>query len=151
MKMVLEYRHLLKGNKITMKNASKTMFNIGNIFTIIYIGLGALLLLIGIIVCVVGVGLAAAAGDAEAEAAAAAGIAAGGTCIGWGIYFLVTSIVCLVLVKKAKRELADESKSNKKPFIVTIVVGAISSNVFYVLAGIFGLIAEGQQGQQQAE
>ncbi len=150
--MVLEYRHLLKGNKITMKNASKTMFNIGNIFTIIYIGLGALLLLIGIIVCVVGgIGLAAANGDAQAEASTAAAIGAGGTCIGWGIYFLVTSIVCLVLVKKAKRELADESKSNKKPFIVTIVVGAIASNVFYVLAGIFGLIAEGQQGQQQAE
>jgi hypothetical protein len=53
-----------------------------------------------------------------------------------------------VLVGKAKRELADESKSNKKPFIVTIVVGAIASNPFYVLGGIFGLIAEGQQGQK---
>ena len=66
--MVLEYRHLLKGNKITMKNASKTMFNIGNIFTIIYIGLGALLLLIGIIACIVGgIGLAGANGDSQAE------------------------------------------------------------------------------------
>lgn len=135
-----------------MKNASKTMFNIGHIVTIIYLILGALLAIIGIIVCIVGgVGLAAAAGDAEAEAAAAAAVGAGGTCICWGIYFLVTSIVCLVLVGKAKRELADESKSNKKPFIVTIVVGAIASNPFYVLGGIFGLIAEGQQGQQQAE
>ncbi len=135
-----------------MKNASKTMFNIGHIVTIIYLILGALLAIIGIIVCIVGgVGLAAAAGDAEAEAAAAAAVGAGGTCIGWGIYFLVTSIVCLILVGKAKRELADESKSNKKPFIVTIVVGAIASNPFYILGGIFGLIAEGQQGQQQAE
>ena len=135
-----------------MKNASKTMFNIGHIVTIIYLILGALLAIIGIIVCIVGgVGLAAAAGDAEAEAATAAAVGAGGTCIGWGIYFLVTSIVCLILVGKAKRELADESKSNKKPFIVTIVVGAIASNPFYILGGIFGLIAEGQQGQQQAE
>ena len=135
-----------------MKNASKTMFNIGHIVTIIYLILGALLAIIGIIVCIVGgVGLAAAAGDAEAEAAAAAAVGAGGTCIGWGIYFLVTSIVCLVLVKKAKRELADESKSNKKPFIVTIVAGAIASNPFYILGGIFGLIAEGQQGEQKAE
>lgn len=135
-----------------MKNASKTMFNVGHIVTIIYLILGALLAIIGIIVCIVGgVGLAAAAGDAEAEAAAAAAVGAGGTCIGWGIYFLVTSIVCLILVGKAKRELADESKSNKKPFIVTIVVGAIASNPFYILGGIFGLIAEGQQGQQQAE
>lgn len=135
-----------------MKNASKTMFNIGHIVTIIYLILGALLAIIGIIVCIVGgVGLAAAAGDAEAEAAAAAAVGAGGTCIGWGIYFLVTSIVCLILVGKAKRELADESKSNKKPFIVTIVVGAIASNPFYILGGIFGLIAEGQQGEQKAE
>ena len=135
-----------------MKNASKTMFNVGHIVTIIYLILGALLAIIGIFVLIFGVGaLAVAAGDAEAERSAAAAVGAGGTCIAWGIYFLVTSIVCLILVGKAKKELADESKSNKKPFIVAIVVGAIASNVFYVLAGIFGLIAEGQQGQQQAE
>ena len=134
-----------------MKKASETMFRIGNIFTILYLILGALLILIGIIVCVVGgIGVAAAQDDAAAAAAAAL-LGSGGGCIGWGIYFLVTSIVCLVLVKKAQRELADESTQNRKPFIVTIVCGAIASNVFYVLAGIFGLIAEGQQGQAKAE
>lgn len=135
-----------------MKNASKTMFNIGHIVTIIYLILGALLAVIGIFVLIFGAGaLAVAAGDAEAERAAAAAVSAGGTLLVWGLYFVITSIVCLVLIGKAKRELADESKSNKKPFIVTIVVGAIASNPFYVLGGIFGLIAEGQQGQQQAE
>ena len=134
-----------------MKKASETMFRIGNIFTILYLILGALLILIGIIVCVVGgIGVAAAQDDAAAAAAAAL-LGSGGGCIGWGIYFLVTSIVCLVLVKKAQRELADESTQNRKPFIVSIVCGAIASNVFYVLAGIFGLIAEGQQGQAKAE
>lgn len=135
-----------------MKNASKTMFNVGHIVTIIYLILGALLAVAGIITLIVGIAtLGLAGGDAEAEAAAAAAMGAGGTLIAWGLYFVITSIVCLVLVGKAKRELADESKSNKKPFIVTIVVGAIASNPFYVLGGIFGLIAEGQQGQQQAE
>lgn len=135
-----------------MKNASKTMFNVGHIVTIIYLILGALLAIIGIFVLIFGVGaLAVAAGDAEAERSAAAAVGAGGTLLGWGLYFVITSIVCLVLIGKAKRELADESKSNKKPFIVTIVVGAIASNPFYILGGIFGLIAEGQQGQQQAE
>lgn len=134
-----------------MKKASETMFRIGNIFTILYLILGALLILIGIIVCVVGgIGMAAAQDDAAAAAAAAL-LGSGGGCIGWGIYFLVTSIVCLVLVKKAQRELADESTQNRKPFIVSIICGAIASNVFYVLAGIFGLIAEGQQGQAKAE
>ena len=135
-----------------MKNASKTMFNVGHIVTIIYLILGALLAIIGIFVLIFGVGaLAVAAGDAEAERSAAAAVGAGGTLLGWGLYFVITSIVCLVLIGKAKRELADESKSNKKPFIVTIVVGAIASNPFYILGGIFGLIAVGQQGQQQAE
>lgn len=117
-----------------MKNASKTMFNIGNIFNIVLIALGALLVLIGII-CF-------AAGGPEAAAPA-------GYCIGWGIYFLVTSILCLVFVGKAKKELEDESRKDNKPFIITIIFGAISDNVFYVLAGIFGLIAEGQQGSAQ--
>ena len=124
-----------------MKNASKTMFNIGNIFTIIYLILGGLFFIIGIIVCIVG-GIAAAAD----EPGAAATVASGGTFIGWGIYFIVTSILCLIFVGKAKRELADESTRRPTPFIITIVFGAIASNVFYVLAGIFGLIAEGQQG-----
>ena len=56
-----------------MKKASETMFRIGNIITILYLVLGALLMLIGIIVCAIGgVGVAAAEGDAQAEAAAAA-------------------------------------------------------------------------------
>ena len=135
-----------------MKKASETMFRIGNIFTILYLILGALLAVIGTIVCAVGgAAMVVAQGDGQAEAAAAALLGSGGGCIGWGIYFLVTSIVCLILVKKAQRELADESTQNRKPFIVSIVCGAIASNVFYVLAGIFGLIAEGQQGQAKAE
>ena len=120
-----------------MKNASRTMFNIGNIVTICYLGLGGLLFLIGLIVIIVG----AVGGDPVVTAS-------GGSCLGWGIYFIVSSILCLVFVGKAKRELADESTKNQTPFIVTIVFGAIASNPFYVLAGIFGLIAEGQQGQQ---
>jgi len=117
------------------------MFNIGNIFTIIYLILGGLFFLIGIIVCIVG-GVAAAAD----EPGAAATVASGGTLIGWGVYFIVTSVLCLIFVGKAKKELADESTRRPAPFIITIVFGAIASNVFYVLAGIFGLIAEGQQG-----
>ena len=135
-----------------MKKASEIMFKIGNIFTFIYLALGVILFIVGIVGVVGGAAaLAAAAGDQTAEAAAAAAIGSGTSCIVLGIYFIVTSIVCLIVVRKAQRELADESKANRKPFIITIVVGAIASNYFYVLAGIFGLIAEGQQGQQQAE
>ena len=61
----------------------------------------------------------------------------------------MAGILCLVFVSKAKKELADENNQNKTPFIITIVFGAIAGNVFYVLAGIFGLIADGQQGNKQ--
>ena len=121
-----------------MKNTSRIMFNIGNIVTICYLALGALLSLIGFIVIIIG----AVAGDGGAANA-------GGRCLGAGIYLLVTSILCLVFVGKAKRELADESNRDNKPFIITIVFGAIGSNPFYVLAGIFGLIAESQQGNKE--
>ena len=135
-----------------MKKASEIMFKIGNIFTIIYLALGVILFVAGLIGSIgAGVALAAAGGDEGAIAAASAALGSGIGLIFLGIYFFVASLICLIVVRKAQRELADESKANRKPFIVTIVVGAIASNYFYVLAGIFGLIAEGQQGQQQAE
>ena len=131
-----------------MKKASEIMFKIGNIFTIIYLILGGILFIVGIISSIVaGVAAAAASSDAEVAAAAAA-LGSAISLIFLGIYFFVTSLICLIVVRKAQRELADESKANRKPFIVTIVVGAIASNYFFVLAGIFGLIPEGQQGQK---
>ena len=126
-----------------MKNTSRTMFNIGNIVNICYLGLGGLLALIGLLIMIIG---GATGAD---EAAKAAAIASGGGIFGWGLYFLITSILALVFVGKAKRELADESSQNNGPFIVCIVFGAISSNPFYVLAGIFGLIAESQERNAQ--
>ena len=114
------------------------MFNIGNIFNIIDLALGALLILIGIICIIAG----AATDHPEVTSA-------GGRCLGWGIYLLVAAILCFVFVGKAKKELADENNNHNGPFIVTIVFGAISSNVFYVLAGIFGLIAESQERNAQ--
>ena len=127
-----------KGYLFFMKNTSRIMFNVGNIVTIVYLGLGGLFTLIGLITLIVG----GASSDPTI-------ISAGSTLLGWGIYFLVTSILCLVFVGKAKKELADESSKNQTPFIITIVFGAIASNPFYVLAGIFGLIAESQQGNNQ--
>ena len=122
-----------------MKNTSRTMYNIGGIINVVYIGLGALLTLIGLLIMIIG------GATGEDEAAKAAAVATGGGALGWGIYFLVAAILCFVFVGKAKKELANESTSDNKPFIITIIFGAISSNPFYVLAGIFGLIAEGQQ------
>ena len=132
-----------------MKKASEIMFKIGNIFTIIYLVLGVVLFFVGTGMAIGGtVGVAMADGDEAATAAGAALLGSGVSTLLIGIYFFVTSLVCLIVVRKAQRELANTATSNKKPFIISIVCGAIASNYFYVLAGIFGLIADSQQGRQ---
>lgn len=122
-----------------MKNSSNTMYNIGRIFTIVEIIVGPIFFLIGLILAIV-------AGVVE-DAAHLAGPA--GALIGYGIWFIVGGILCLVFVGKAKRELQNENNKNLTPFILTIVFGAIAANVFYVLAGIFGIVAESQQGKKE--
>ena len=123
-----------------MKNTSKLMYRIGNIFNICWFALGALLAIIGTIVIIVG----AVGGDGAV-------ISSGVSTLVTGLIFAVGAVLAWIFVGKAQKELQDESTKNNKPFIITIVFGAIAENVFYILAGIFGLIAEGQQGQQQAE
>ena len=121
-----------------MKNTSKLMYRIGNIFNICWFALGALLAIIGTIVIIVG----AVGGDGAV-------ISSGVSTLVTGLIFAVGAVLAWIFVGKAQKELQDESTKNNKPFIITIVFGAIAENVFYILAGIFGLIAEGQQGQQR--
>lgn len=125
-----------------MQNASNTMYRIGRIFTIIELVLGPIFFVIGLIVLIVG---------SVQDPQDAALMGSGGTLIGWGIYFIIVSILQLIFVSKAQKELANRDNRNPTPFILTIVFGAIAQNVFYVLAGIFGLIADGQQGGQKEE
>lgn len=121
-----------------MKNTSKLMYRIGNIFNICWFALGALLAIIGTIVIIVG----AVGGDGAV-------ISSGVSTLITGLIFAVGAVLAWIFVGKAQKELADESTRNNKPFIITIVFGAIAENIFYILAGIFGLIAEGQQGKEQ--
>lgn len=129
---------LVEKEDINMKNTSRTMYRIGNIINIFFLALGPLLFLIGII-CII-VGAANDNGPLMSE---------GGKCIGWGIWFLVAAILCFVFVGKAQRQLGNDREQNRAPFIVTIVFGAVSTNPCYVLAGIFGLIADGQKSNDE--
>ena len=114
------------------------MYRIGNIFNICWFALGVLLAIIGTIVIIVG----AIGGDGAV-------ISSGVSTLVTGLIFAVGAVLAWIFVGKAQKELADESTKNNKPFIITIVFGAIAENIFYILAGIFGLIAEGQQGQKE--
>ncbi len=125
-----------------MQNASNTMYRIGRIFTIIELVLGPILFIIGLIAVIAG---------SVQDPSDAALISSGSTCIGWAVYFIIVAILQLIFVSKAQKELANRENRNPTPFILTIVFGAIGNNVFYVLAGIFGLIADGQQGNNNEE
>ena len=125
-----------------MQNASNTMYRIGRIFTIIELVLGPILFIIGLIAVIAG---------SVQDPSDAALISSGSTCIGWAVYFIIVAILQLIFVSKAQKELANRENRNPTPFILTIVFCAIGNNVFYVLAGIFGLIADGQQGNNNEE
>lgn len=120
-----------------MKNASKNMYRWGNLVNVIYLALGGLLLVLGVLLLI----LTIAIEDFNYNGA--------GSAIGYGIWLIVGAILCFVFVHKAQRELQDENNKSNTPYILTIVFGAISGNPLYVLAGIFGLIAEGQQGKEE--
>ena len=119
-----------------MKNTSKLMYRIGNIFNICWFALGLLLVLIGTIMLIV-------------DLVGGYNVANAVSTILAGSIFAVGAVLAWIFVGKAQKELADESHKDNKPFIITIVFGAIAENIFYVLAGIFGLIAEGQQGNKE--
>ena len=122
-----------------MKNVSNKMYNIGRIFSIVEFIVGC---------CLVGLGTLLFLLELFVEDFSWGG---GLKTLIWGSWMVVGAILCFVFVNKAKKEITDESSRNKKPFIMTIVFGAIAGNVFYILAGIFGLIANGQQGEQSKE
>ena len=122
-----------------MKNVSNKMFNIGRIFSIVEFIIGC---------CLVGIGALLFLLELFVEDFSWGG---GLKTLIWGSWMVVGAVLCFVFVNKAKKELADENNRNKTPFIITIIFGAVSWNVFYVLAGIFGLIASGQPSEQPTE
>lgn len=119
-----------------MRNASKTMYKIGRVFSFVLLGLAALLLLIYSIMMIVEI----TKGNFPAYL---------GNVIGWTIW-LALIVVVVILASNAIKS-TEEGEKVPGPHIVMIVFGAISGDVFYILGGIFGLIANGQEENGQAQ
>lgn len=137
-----------------MKNTSKTMYRVGRIVNVLLLIAGVLLTLLGLICVIIGAAgeaIGDGTGEQELSDAVAGLVAAGSSCLGYGIFLFVGAILAFIFVGKAMRELANEQSHNKMPYILTIIFGAIGENVFFVLAGIFGIIAESQEAKQQNE
>lgn len=123
-----------------MKLAAKIMYIIGRISNIIYLVFAICMLVIGIISAAGGALGAVADAEKEAEAYLAA-IGGGVGLITAGVILFVISLVVLILSKKGITALNNNTTENA-PHIVMIVIGAIGQNIFYILGGIFALVAE---------
>ena len=71
----------------------------------------------------------------------------GTTVLSTCIFALALAIVMIVFAVKAKKAI-EENKLSKKLNITMIVFGALD-NLFYLLGGIFGLVAEDKPQQQE--
>ena len=118
-----------------MRNASRTMYQIGRIFSFILLGIAALLTVIFTILMIV-------------DLANGNGLHYLGNIIGY-VLWLALIIVVIILATNAIKNTEEDSKNNT-PHIIMIVFGAISGDVFYLLGGIFGLIANSQEGSENS-
>ena len=122
-----------------MKTASKIMYTIGRIFNIIAIIACVILIVVGI-VAMVAPGKLADASDEIATAAEAK--AMGMSILITGVVLFVVYTVICAIAGHAKKAL-NNNKTENAPHILMIIIG-IFGDIFYLLGGIFGLVAEHQ-------
>ena len=130
-----------------MKTASKVMYTIGRIFNIIALIIALLILILGI-VCAASPNfqekLIESSDDvADLTAAKAYGI----TLIIIGAVMIVIYSVLCALASHASKALNNTKKENA-PHIIMIIIG-IFGDIFYLLGGIFGLVAESENSNKE--
>ena len=126
-----------------MKTASKVMYTIGRIFNILAM-IGFLIVLIMGIVAIAKAPDVAAQADATmtVEEARAAGI----TLTTVGAIFVAVYCIIFVLATHASKALNNDKKENA-PHVLMIIIG-VFGDIFYLLGGIFGLVAESENSNK---
>lgn len=109
-----------------MERASRVMYSIANFFTWILVLLYAVSIVFSILII---------GGVFKPDDPNIASLGNTGTLV-WLIIAILVALFTISLVRIAK-----DRRSSKGWDILFIVLGAISGNVFYVLGGIFGVIA----------
>ena len=128
-----------------MKVASKIMYTIGKVINIIEIILHMIIITAGILI----INLAEKIFESQSNPNkySVDEIRNVGTLLlVIGIVFLIVAIVILVLASIAQSKL-DNNKKDNAPHIVMIVIG-VFGDIFYLLGGVFGLVAEEQLPSQ---
>lgn len=129
-----------------MKNASEIMYKIGKIINIVLIPLSAFLIILGVILGAMGAVTASSSTDlTQEEIQAAIALSSSGISMAVVFFFiLIFEIVSLIVCTKKKQEI-DNGSDEVAPRVFLIVFGVIADNIFYVLAGIFSLVARSQE------
>lgn len=107
-----------------METASKVMYSIANFFTWILV----LLSITGIVFSILSI----------------SGVAINGQTIdylgvGYLVYFIIVLIVALITISLVR--IAKNKNSSKGWDILFLILGIIGGNIFYILGGIFGIVA----------
>ena len=127
-----------------MKVASSIMYTIGKIFNIIGLFVYAGLMALGIIVKYNAKEIferrTAGATYTEADIKIV-----GTTLMVIGIVMMVVTLVVLILATVAKSKLKNNSK-DIAPHVIMIIIG-VFGELFYLLGGIFGVVAESTENQ----
>lgn len=119
-----------------MRNARDLMVKIGKIFIYIFLGLGALLFVLGILGMVLD------------------GLDTGAGALGYGIWLLITNLVCLFVIGKAEEMIFNGQDNVIKGSVIEIILGVLSNNPFFILSGIFSIIIKDDidaEGKKKAE
>ena len=107
-----------------METASRVMYSIANFFTWILV----LLSITGIVFSILSI----------------SGVAINGQTIdylgvGYLVYFIIVLIVALITISLVR--IAKNKNSSKGWDILFLILGIIGGNIFYILGGIFGIVA----------
>ncbi len=131
-----------------MKEASKIMYVIGKVFNIIGIFLYGILIALGIIVRQFAKEIYERITPGATYTEADVKIV-GTVFMIIGIVAIVITIIVLILAAYARRKL-NNNQRDLAPHIIMIVIGVFGS-LFYLLGGVFGLVAESDEGQIRTE
>ena len=107
-----------------MKLASRVMYTIGLVFSIIAF-VGAISLI------VLGV-----------KDLVAQNVQTGATYLALGIVYFIIYLVIIILAARARRQTGRKAKNHKGYHVLMLILGIIGFDVFYILGAIFGLIAD---------
>ena len=106
-----------------MHKASAVMYTIANIFN-----------WISLICAIAGIVLSILGGANVVPALKEAGFG-----FAYLVYFIIMLIACIIIIAMVRR--AKAKGTSKAWDVLFIVLGVLSSNIFYILGGIFGLFA----------